>query len=173
MPPLPPRFVVQGKNSDQKPLALSLLTNANCIDAQRQSPLYSTIPAELRDPIWKYALESFEDTERPFNPLQRYTRPGQTAKRRVAVELLLTCRAVYVETFTLPFAVNEMRIFDGDSLDYPPNKILQASINHPRPNVTGLGLSGELFPWQFAAINKVDLTVSQYMLEGGECDYHC
>jgi len=36
-----------------------------------------------------------------------YARPGYTAKKVVPISLLLTCRRIYMETYTLPILARE------------------------------------------------------------------
>lgn len=149
-----------GRDQDRIPLAVVLKAKPECIQMQSECPLFVTIPAEIRDLIWLFAFIRYEDFRHPYDLSKRYARPGQAAQSRIAVELLRTCQAVYIETFLLPFVLNPMRIFDGDHLDDPPETTLKAT-------PASFGLPLKLRTWQFAAISKLDLTVQQCMLEGG------
>ncbi|KAL8753788.1 MAG: hypothetical protein Q9184_005314 [Pyrenodesmia sp. 2 TL-2023] len=60
------------------------------VDPQRDSPLFSTLPPEVRNTVFELALTAYED------PL-----------RRIDTNLLLTCRRVYAETASLPASINE------------------------------------------------------------------
>ena len=151
----------RGKTDTAKgPLALDLL-NSDRITAQGLSPLYNKIPAEVRELIWQFACIQYEDFRFPYEQSKRYCRPGQAARQSVAVEVFLTCRAIYVETFYLPFIMNPIVVFDGDSLDKPPGTVLKGTPLQLRDTL-------KLLPWQFAAINKVEIVAQQINLEGGE-----
>ncbi|KAI4167128.1 MAG: hypothetical protein LQ343_007455 [Gyalolechia ehrenbergii] len=64
--------------------------------AQSQSPLFNRIPPEVRDQIFKLALTAYEDPS-----------------RKIDTDLLLTCRRIYWETFTLPASINEHTLWYG------------------------------------------------------------
>ncbi|KAI1503727.1 hypothetical protein F5X99DRAFT_88603 [Biscogniauxia marginata] len=147
-------------NDLQLPLAIGFLQNPDQVNAQLTSPLFSKLPGELRESVWSFALTPYEDLDNLYALDQRYARPGQTAPLRVAVGLLLTCRAIYIEAFLVPFQNIPIAIFDGDREDVPPPNPLQCTST----NWTQLR---KLKPWQFAQISSVELTVQQVMLEGG------
>lgn len=67
----------------------------------------------------------------------------------IATNLLCTCRAIYLETWTLPLSQNPYIVYDfqkrGDA---------------------GIKLA-ELLPWQLALIQSLDITLQQTALEGG------
>ena len=142
------------------PLGWQLIQSPEKVTSQQSSPLYARLPPELREIIWFYALQQFEDWRYPYAVSNLWTRPERGARLRIAIELLLTCRLVYVETFLLPAACNTVHLFDGSARDCPPNTPLHARVYGPN-NIL------RMKPWQFAAITSVDLTVQQAMLEGG------
>lgn len=145
---------------EKLPLAVQILDDPNSVNHQLDCPLFSKLPAELREIIWDYALTGYEDLDALY-PLDRsYARPGQAAPLRIDLDLLLTCRAVYLETFLVPFQVNPMIVFDGHPDVVPPEKPLQCTPSNLR-------LCRKLRPWQFANISSVDMSVQQFMLEGG------
>ncbi|KAI1859261.1 uncharacterized protein JN550_012070 [Neoarthrinium moseri] len=138
---------------DAAPVTLAEQLGAREVHPQRQSPLYGRIPAELRDHIFRYALEEFcppeaqarlptfsarcyrHGEEPPSTPeyltaigdgqevryagrRRRETRRGYDWVRpdcpeptAVAVALLATCRAVYLETHALPLMLREHRFY--------------------------------------------------------------
>ncbi|KAI0802189.1 hypothetical protein GGR55DRAFT_462267 [Xylaria sp. FL0064] len=148
---------------DKLPLAVRILDDPSSVDQQLGCPLFAKLPGELRELIWDYALTSYEDLDALY-PLDRpYARPGQAAPQRIALNLLLTCRAVYLETFLVPFQVNPMVVFDGHPDVVPPDNPLQCTPSNLR-------LCRKLRPWQFANVTSVDMNVQQFMLEGGSVE---
>ena len=77
------------------------------VDPQTQSPLFSVIPGEIRNAIFELALSEYEDPERKYDVATYYYRPGYTARKRIATQLLLTCRRVWLETRHLPSSLSE------------------------------------------------------------------
>ncbi|KAI8630609.1 hypothetical protein F5Y19DRAFT_463965 [Xylariaceae sp. FL1651] len=148
---------------EKLPLAVHILDDPSSINQQSGCNLFTKLPAELRGLIWEYALTGYEDLNALYPLDKPYARPGQAAPLRVAVELLLTCRAVYLEAFLVPFQVNPMIVFDGHPDVVPPNNLLQCTASNLR-------LCSKLKPWQFANICSVDMTVQQFMLEGGSIE---
>lgn len=137
----------------REPLAWNLekehvMTQVNC-------PLYTIIPKELRDLIWEFALKDCtsnppdREPNRP-NPLTftwaqgaRNYRASGLYPSDIAVNLLQTCRAVYLETYTLPLSLNPYIILN---------------LSH--------AVKTNLLPWQFAYIQGLDITLQQTALEG-------
>ena len=116
--------------------------------AQTACPLFSVIPKEIRDIIFEFAL-----TECPSKqPQQRDRRQlshtnGQPDR---AENLLLTCKAVYMETYLLPLTLNPVRFLNF------------RGISTPVPRVR--------LPWQFANIQGLEIALPQVALEGN--DFH-
>ncbi|TGJ81104.1 hypothetical protein E0Z10_g7667 [Xylaria hypoxylon] len=151
------------RKAEKLPLAVQILDDPRSVDQQQRCPLFAKLPAELRELIWDYTLTAYEDLDALY-PLDRpYARPGQAAPLRIALDLLLTCRAVYLEAFLVPFQVNPMTVFDGHPDVVPPNNPLQCTPSNLR-------LCRKLRPWQFANISSVDMSVQQFMLEGGSIE---
>ncbi|KAI1159151.1 hypothetical protein F5B18DRAFT_40378 [Nemania serpens] len=148
------------RKAEKLPLAVQILDDPSSVNQQRGSPLFAKLPAELRELVWDYALTGYEDLDAPYPLDKPYARPGQAAPLRIAVDLLLTCRAVYLEAFLVPFHVNPMTVFDGHPDVVPPDNPLQCTPSNLR-------LCRKLRPWQFANIRSVDMSVQQFMLEGG------
>ncbi|KAI1448507.1 hypothetical protein F5Y02DRAFT_310460 [Annulohypoxylon stygium] len=145
------------------PLALEILERPDSINPQLDSPIFAKLPREIREQIWRYSLTRYEDFDNIYEIHERYTRPAQAGNWRVAVQLLLTCRAVYVEAFLKPFQVNPLVVFDGCSQDIPPSNPL---VRTPAKSL----LCRNLKYWQFANISSVEMTVQQFQLEGGSIE---
>ncbi|KAI1476851.1 hypothetical protein F4774DRAFT_420480 [Daldinia eschscholtzii] len=148
------------KAEQRVPLASEILRHPDSIESQLQSPLFGKLPRELRDLVWRYSLTRYEDLDNLYDIQKRYARPGQAAPLRVAVQLLETCRAIYVEAYLTPFQVNPIIIFHGDGGDIPPVVPLMRTTEDPF-------LCKKLKFWQFANISSVETTLQQVNLEGG------
>ncbi|KAI1735320.1 hypothetical protein F4680DRAFT_307367 [Xylaria scruposa] len=148
---------------EKLPLAIQILDDPGSVDQQLHCPLFAKLPAELRELIWDYTLTGCEDLGALYPLDKSYARPGQAAPLRIAVELLLTCRAIYLEAFLVPFQVNPMIVFDGHPDVVPPDNPLQCTPSNLR-------LCRKLRPWQFANITSVDMSVQQFQLEGGSIE---
>ncbi|KAI2623676.1 hypothetical protein GGS21DRAFT_533694 [Xylaria nigripes] len=157
------RSAAQKRGTKKLPLAVTVLDDPSSVDRQLSCPLFAKLPAELRGLIWEYALTRYEDFDKLYSLNMPYARPGQAAPLRITLDLLLTCRAVYLETFFVPFQVNPMVVFDGHPDVVPPEMPLQST-------PWNLQLCSRLRPWQFANITSVDMNVQQFMLEGGSVE---
>lgn len=131
-----------------KPLALELLKKGS-IDPQSSSPLFNFIPKEIRDLIFEHALTAYPDPARPYGSDQRYVRPGVAGHLRVATELLLVCKAIYIETYQLPITLNPVLAYHGFADDVPPHA--QRGLDNLR----------RLAPWQYAALHMIDISMQQ------------
>ena len=78
-------------------------------DAQGGSPLFKTLPPEVRTHIFSLALADYPDPspDRQYRITTYFTRPSYFAPRRSDTELLRTCRAIYRECWFLPFLLKE------------------------------------------------------------------
>ncbi|KAF7182922.1 hypothetical protein CNMCM7691_002666 [Aspergillus felis] len=97
----------------------------SCLD-QNQSPLFSTLPPEIRREIFAYALAAFEDTSNPYSRDTYWTRPGYAAPHRTHTELLRTCKRVYQEAWFMPFTYAE-HAFYLTSHDRAPEQLSPAA----------------------------------------------
>ena len=134
-------------------LASTLSQNISEVNRQLQSPLFSILPEEIRVSIWTYALVAYEDPNQLYPKHLRCNRPGQAGALRIAKELLLTCKAVYLETYELPVRLNPIPVYVGNHLDLPPGQTAGAAIIHKLGN------------YQFANIQWLELSVQQNHLE--------
>ena len=141
-----------GNTQFKDSVAASILQHDN-INEQKQSELFNRLPAEIRDLVWQYALLVYSDPINSYHETQRYCRPGQDGIPRIALDLLLTCRAIYCETFELPLRLNALTYYDGDPKDLRPKFLL------------GFDALEKLAPWQLAILNTVDLRLQQCKLE--------
>lgn len=103
-----------------QPTAAAKITSRTYINPQIASPLFSTLPAEIRSHIFYYALLACPDPARPYSKHSFWYRPGYTHARAIAVALLLTCRRVYLETDLLPLVHNEHIIWGVEKSRIPP-----------------------------------------------------
>lgn len=77
---------------------------------------------------------------------RRPRQPKRNQQRDIARNLLLTCRAVYLETYLLPITLNPVQFPHFDAYaGFKPRGML---------------------PWQFANIQALDITVQQIAIEG-------
>ncbi|KAF2493898.1 hypothetical protein BU16DRAFT_619105 [Lophium mytilinum] len=93
------------------------------VNPQQQCPIFSRLPRELRDEIFSYAL--LNTCHDPFH--RGFSQSARAPKRHdIALPLLLTCRAIHIETQHLPISLNA--IFVGSP-----------AINFPSRNQSRLG----------------------------------
>lgn len=146
---------------NHEPLAWSLdssnvLPQSNCL-------LYTLLPLEIREIIYAYVLTDTTsypiDYLSPKDPIPvvhvKYLGHGQNAGSLaggkplhlsdITVSLLLTCKAVYLETWAMPLRVNAYH--------------MDAS-RHLR--------SGGMPAWRLAQIRGLDITIKQRELENGK-----
>jgi hypothetical protein len=128
-----------------EPLAYTLENKP--VDAQDQCPLFATIPTEIRDLIFEYALT--DCTSNPFNSEYRFkrSRDDHWPLSDIAFPLLQSCRRVYLEAYQFPYLSNPQIVYDLFN---------QTS----RPKLASLA------PWQFALIQSLDISLQQAALEG-------
>lgn len=131
-----------------EPLAFALAAEHVVVLAQEKSPLFA-LPREIRDAVYTHALRDTHAV--PAAGTRAYRAPWNdetTPQWTIALALLSTCRAVYLETFRLPFTLNAHTVYH---------------LRGPfRPDLKRLA------PWQAAAIQRLDVGTSQMALERGE-----
>lgn len=76
-------------------------TLAKC-NVQKDSPLFTILPAELRNIIFELATQPYDDPSNPYKESDYYYRPGHHAKQKSDIALLLTCRLIWLESNHLP-----------------------------------------------------------------------
>ncbi|KAH7136841.1 hypothetical protein B0J13DRAFT_587009 [Dactylonectria estremocensis] len=89
---------------------------------QSGSPLFTLLPAEVRSHIFTYALTDYPDPSphKRYDEMSIYTRPNYFAPRKHDAQLLQTCRAVYQETWFMPFVLKEHTHWIGHGDRSPP-----------------------------------------------------
>ncbi|ORY15681.1 hypothetical protein BCR34DRAFT_558319 [Clohesyomyces aquaticus] len=137
-----------------EPLAFTLKDKP--IATQEKSPLCSTLPSELRQIIYEYALsDCTRSPTKSGNPYRRHDSQTKTKKRRpssdIAINLLRSCRAVYLESYQLPLLLNPFIIYNLEATD----------------PVTSPSLF-RLAPWQFGLVQHLDISLQQFTLETDE-----
>ncbi|KAH7390837.1 hypothetical protein DE146DRAFT_791052 [Phaeosphaeria sp. MPI-PUGE-AT-0046c] len=123
------------------------------VRTQNQCSLFTLLPKEIRELVFEFALidgkgQSLDSLIKRNVSRLSIRIPNQNATNDIAINLLRTCRAVYMETWTLPLSLNPYIVYDL----HPPAKM-------------GMKLH-ELLPWQFALISSLDITLQQAALEG-------
>ena len=103
-----------------KPTALAKITSRPYINPQIASPLFSKLPAEIRNHIFYYALLAYPDPAHPYSKHTYWYRPGHTHARAISVNLLQTCRRLYLETDLLPVIHNEHVVWGVEKSRIPP-----------------------------------------------------
>lgn len=119
---------------------------------QSTSPLFSRIPPEVRNYIFRLALTAYEDPQLRYSRFAPYYRPGYTCAHRIDTALLLTCRLIYAETARLPASINERTFWFYRS---PPRT----------PEHNFLSSLGQATWPRRQELRKVHLFVQQYWLE--------
>ncbi|KAK6535622.1 hypothetical protein TWF694_002077 [Orbilia ellipsospora] len=95
------------------------LTFTTDISPQPSSSLFR-LPAEIRSQIYEEALTPTPDPSNPYPTATCYTRPELPGPRTAAVALLRTCKAIYAETWHLPFLTSELIFYLTDDSRRPP-----------------------------------------------------
>ena len=156
MAPATPFNYLQRKRTlkhSSKPTALAKITSRPYINPQVTSTLFSKLPAEIRNHIFYYALLAYPDFARPYSKHSYWYRPGFTHVRAISVNLLLTCRRLYLETHLLPVLHNEHVIWGVEKSRIPPGST--NPLLHDR----------HMTPSQRNAIQYVHLFTQQFWLE--------
>jgi hypothetical protein len=71
---------------------------------QRNCPLFSKLPVEVRLKIFDLALSEHEDSSLPMPAGSMFYRPRHFFKTRIFTNLLRTCRMIYAEASHIPMA---------------------------------------------------------------------
>ncbi len=76
---------------------------ANAVNLQKDCPLFSKIPREIRDDIFDLVMTPHEEKYIPYPDSIHYRRPGfRHADRNLSTTLLRCCQLTYSETYDLP-----------------------------------------------------------------------
>jgi hypothetical protein len=109
-----PRLWYKGwKASEDDLVAATSMLNmtSSTINPQTNCPLFSKIPAEIRDRIYDFTLTASDDPTKPFNPRHHHYRPGHKFRPKYDFALLRTCKRIYNEARLLPITLNEVVIY--------------------------------------------------------------
>ncbi|KAK7943103.1 uncharacterized protein PG986_012216 [Apiospora aurea] len=145
-----------------EPVAVRLIRSGAPIDAQVSSQLVSKLPREVRDQIWQLAFQVYQDFNSPYPLNKVHVRPGQAARLRIDLALLLTCRAIYLESYLMPFRENTVEIYAGDEQDVPTEEEPLRWAHFAPPYYEPMS---RMRSWQFANLTKVSIRFQQNQLE--------
>ena len=106
-----PTTETASKNPQPPHIEIGVLTAVT--NFQSQSPLFSIIPAEIRNRIFRFACTAYEDPQRPYTFDDWCSRPGQKFCLTIDCALLRTCRRVYSEARLVPVAMNAHTFWYG------------------------------------------------------------
>jgi hypothetical protein len=126
------------------------------VNPQTGSPLFSAIPPELRNAIFRLMLTSYDDKLAPYPENNHYNRPGYRFRHRIDTTLLSTCRRIYREAHILPVSLNE-HVFWASSGRGPPGV---KYCDDPVSQLSRLTIE------QREAVENVHLFTQLYWLEG-------
>ncbi|RAH65153.1 uncharacterized protein BO66DRAFT_395634 [Aspergillus aculeatinus CBS 121060] len=156
--PMPPRRL--SPSSYQIPQDLSPSLPAI---QQTACPLFTHIPAEIRNRIYYYTLESSSSSSSSsssetassttYAQQALYYRPGFKAPKRISTALLQTCQQIYGEASLLPPAINRHTFW----------------CHRPPPHVRHAASPADYFarmtPKQRGAVQELHFFTQQYFLE--------
>lgn len=98
--PNPTMAPIDTSNANLKATSIDT-SNAN---PQKESPLFTRVPGEIRDHIFDLALTAYSGKQEPFAKDSYYYRPGfRYADQKLDTALLRTCRRIYQEAYVIPF----------------------------------------------------------------------
>jgi len=107
-------------------------------------------------------FQVYEDFSCPYPIDKVHVRPGQAARLRIDLALLLTCRAIYLETYLMPFRENVVEIYAGDQRDVPTEKEPFRWAHFAPPYYEPIS---RMRSWQYAHLTKVSIRFQQNLLE--------
>ena len=125
---------------------------------QGSCPLFTVVPAETRNRIYEFSLESDDSTDAAHpSPYRRHTfyyRPGHKRPKHISTSLLQTCQQIYAEASLLPPVINEHTFW----------------CNRPPPHVKNASSPVEYFKKmtlkQRSAVQSLHFFTQQFFLEG-------
>lgn len=94
---------------EESPMDLftSDVTSIPNVNDQQQSPLFSTIPPEIRITIFRLALKTADNLDKPYINKAVYYRPDHQYAHISHTALVNTCKRIYEETKGLPWRLRE------------------------------------------------------------------
>lgn len=148
-----------------------MLTLDGGCNLQADCPLYTKVPAEIRNRIFVFALSVFDDYDYPYQPDKHWCRPGYRYPQRLDTRLLQTCKRVYDECRLLPVIQNEFvyYFFGGPGrggLAFPEHYV------PPKSRKIGAGARYHLLTQeQQRAVEKMHFFIQQFYLESKRFDF--
>ncbi|KAH7354559.1 hypothetical protein BKA66DRAFT_475630 [Pyrenochaeta sp. MPI-SDFR-AT-0127] len=172
---LPKERYVRQRKARELRRSIAAITPENS-QPQKQSPLFSILPAEIRLLIFQNVLSQQLDLYRriDIHSISPLYRPGHTYRTTVDIVLLLTCRLIYFEAHDIPLrsATHHFRylgstswLYNGDVWLHHITKQRGAELYHLHDNLVALrshNFSKFLLPhlhWR-----RITWTVCAYLL---------
>lgn len=134
---------------------------------QPDCPLFRILPAEIRNHIFSEALIDYEDpaASQKYAKDSCWARPSYSAPRRTDTALLRTCRAVYMETWFLPFMLKEQTHWVTSRERAPPDYNVDTSPIQLRTTVEAIKKQHKQ---PTVEINSLRIFTQMFILEGHE-----
>ncbi|KAF2681289.1 hypothetical protein K458DRAFT_392082 [Lentithecium fluviatile CBS 122367] len=156
-PPVPPKPV--------SPPVPNIPINTDDALDQAQSPLFSAIPPEIRNQIFRLALKEYVDPEKPYDTQTYWKRPGVEGPTRIDTALMRTCKRVWGETRVLPGKEFEPIFYFGQKSRAPTEYVYipythtvygHPIMRHNRDEVLGSIKHIHIFPQMYALRTGLD-----------------
>ncbi|KAK5175811.1 uncharacterized protein LTR77_000951 [Saxophila tyrrhenica] len=100
-----PRLVDSIEKEAMKPVNIETFDTDDALalcHSQEQSLLFTALPREIRELVWKFATAPYEVEQKRYEENEYYCRPGHTAPLNTDFGLLLTCRRAWLEANAYP-----------------------------------------------------------------------
>ncbi|KAF2640059.1 hypothetical protein P280DRAFT_26612 [Massarina eburnea CBS 473.64] len=88
--------------------------------SQDQSPLFATLPSEVRNLIFEYAVCQTPNCSSPVADTSHTNRPGHKYNTQINTALLRTCRLIYYETRAIPLRSTTHHMYEAPSESFNP-----------------------------------------------------
>lgn len=119
-----------GEAQDMATVEETATAEMTAIDAQFQSPIFSKLPPELRNQLYKLVMAPFEDMTRCFDQASVYWRPESQVPICIDLRFMATCKRVCQESrFARTLALQRC-----DFYLRPPQLVAFLSTNDPVPS---------------------------------------
>lgn len=136
-------------------LAVDLLASGTSPHPQDSSPLFSTLPPEIRNRIFYLTLLEYDDETTPVEFDSYGYRPGHEYRKQHSLDLLTTCKRAYLEAYLIPVAATAHTTWNMWPQRAPLDRALVANHRFQKMNSE-----------QRAAVETVHLYAQQWALEG-------
>jgi hypothetical protein len=140
--------------SPKHALAIDLLASDISPHPQGKSPLFSILPPETRNRIFYLTLLEYDDEREPVHFDAFGYRPGHEYRKKHLLDLLATCKRVYLEAYLIPVATTTHTTWIMWVTRAPLYRALYAHRRFQKMNIE-----------QRAAVQTVQLYAQQYALE--------